>query len=58
MSVSRGAFLNLCSFQADSFFLLSVTVGLLQREGEDVEVVAELLHLEMEENFNGQFLRH
>ncbi len=37
--------LNLCFFQADSFLLLSVTVGLFKGEGEDAEVAAELLYL-------------
>lgn len=40
--------LNLCSLQADSPLVLSVSAGLHQREGKDVEVIAELFHLEKE----------
>ena len=37
--------LDLCFLQADSLLLLSVAVGLFQREGEDVEVVTQLVDL-------------
>lgn len=37
--------LDLCSREADFLLLLSVRVGLLQRERIDVEVVTQLLNL-------------
>lgn len=42
----EGSSLDLCFCQPDSFLLLSVRAGLFQGEGQDVEVLAELLDLE------------
>ena len=46
--------LDLCFLQADSLLLLSVAVGLFQREGEDVEVVAQLVDLEKKHKTNSK----